>query len=177
MHQFFKVSTQRLGKALISFRLQVFSLGLSIGAMVLAWCFQWTAWFGTSLPVVSALVLAFLLGVELAWRPLAGDKSRKAQDGASLLCQMFLVIWSIGFPWFVEWQSQFVGAFSPTQMAVPALALAVLFLLALVIVTPPVYALSRMPSFLLGGSSGNDQSKSQTVSVSWFVVGIAFGVL
>lgn len=177
MHRFLKVCTERLLRTLVSFRLQVLCLGLSAGAMVLAWCFQWTAWFGTSLPVVSALGLAFLLGLELGWRPLATQQSPKNRTRNALACQAFLLVWSLGFPWFVEWQSQFVGAFSPTQMAVPGIALAVLFVLALIIVTPPAFALARVPFLLFASSSESRSPKSQAATFSWFIVGVAFGVL
>lgn len=177
MHQYLRVCTEGLLRALVSFRLQVLCLGLSIGAMVLAWCFQWTAWFGTSLPVISALTLAFLLGLELGWRPLTDHQPGKIAPRKALFCQVFLLLWSLGFPWFVEWQSQAIGAFSPTQLTTPGIALAVLFGLALVIVTPPVYALARLP-FLLGASSPMEpHPKSQTTTVAWFVSGTVVGVL
>ncbi len=157
-------------------RMQAAVCGLAAGFVVLAWCFEWTAQFGTSLPAVSALVLAMLLALELGWRPLkSGNASRSL--GTALGWQGFLAAWTLAFPWLLDWHSGFLEVFSPTQLAVPGLALAVLFGIALVLVTPPAYALSRMPFCVLAKSAAAEKPSSPGSITALFLGGTAAGGL
>ncbi len=157
--------------------MQTAVLGVSAGCLVLAWCFEWTAQFGTSLPAESGLALAILLGLELGWRPLLTSTTHKAWLWTVWGLQAFLTAWTLGFPWLIGRLSGVLENFSATQMAQPAAALGVLLGMALLLVTPAVYALVRLPFYFLARSPATEQSVSPSTSASLFIGGMAGGVL
>ncbi len=152
MRRFFQSASHRLKKTCLSPRTHVLSVGATAGAMLLAWCFQWTARLGTSLAVVSALSLAILVGIEQSFRPLKRPYTSKTLLCTILAALAVLATWTVSLPWLLDWQTQLLGAFSPLQLSQPWLNLAVCFGFALVLITPPVIVVARLPFCLLEAS-------------------------
>src|SRR5687768_504402 len=98
MRSFFQNGGIWLKKTIGSSLVHAFLVGTAAGAMLLAWCFQWTARLGTSLAVTSALGLAILVGIELGFRPFRSARPSRTICWTIVLALALLAGWTVGFP-------------------------------------------------------------------------------
>ena len=119
MGRFFRFGGDALKKTIGSTQLHALAIGAAAGAMLLAWSFQWIGRLGSSLAVTSALSLAILVGIEVGFRPFQSVRPAKTVAWTVLGCLLFLSLWTVAFPWLIEWQTQWIGAFSPLELSKP----------------------------------------------------------
>lgn len=115
--------------------------GLVGGIYLLTWAHQFTATFGTSLPVVTGLALALALGVEL------GNRAKNRRPNLLPAAIHFaLAVWTLAFPRLLHLAVQAVGRVDLQTLASPALVVLFGGTVALLLLGLPVAGLAALPA-------------------------------
>ncbi|GAB4135043.1 MAG: hypothetical protein Tsb009_00830 [Planctomycetaceae bacterium] len=125
-------------------------VGCLIGFLLLAFCHPFLATFGTALPAVTAFLIAVAVGIEFGFKATAKSRSPHSNlQTRYLLALIGLVIWQVGFNAMLAGTISLAGRIPAEVMAAPGRAVLFQTLAALLMVTPPMYLISRIPDFLL----------------------------
>lgn len=129
--------------------------GLLAGFYLLACCHHFLAVFGAALSSVTAMAVAIAVGVEFGNRPV-----RRSVAGMSVgqlrgiftkdyaIWHAFLAVWCLLLPWFFDAVLAVMGRIPAEVMAAPGRALLFQLLAALVLLSVPLFGLTRLPILL-----------------------------
>lgn len=191
MQRIFSISTaRRISSSARSPQAMAFFTGCLCGCYVLSWLHQLTATFGTSLSIVVAICFSVVLGWELAWRPSETPRDSLLRTHQFGLLHFTLALWTVAFPWLLEFAAWAAGRLSLDSMAEPLTGFLFTWVTALVLLSIPAAALARLPHaldrFLLridSHSDGLDAASNELARAwcsslaRWFLQGVVAGLL
>lgn len=160
--------------------------GIVVGLYALTLVFQFTATFGTSQTVVTAVMIAIALGLSVGARGSASNKGGRRDRSTALGVTHFgLAAWMVMFEWLILRLTFLTGRVPVTTLSDPATALLFVTFLAILALSLPAFGIAVIASLLGTGPIGDPRQSSNQPSlqrrvsagVGQYLSGIVFGML